>query len=93
MKKAYLTLIKNALAKDLTISVWEGEEWQVKKSISYKDIKDAIESVEVAELRIRQGNDIVGWALILPALDPEETVADHTDSQLMADLLEVAYHD
>jgi hypothetical protein len=88
MTKAYLTLIKNALAKDLTISVWDGEEWQVKRSSSYKAIKDAIESVEVAELRIRnsEGN-CLGWAQIIPDLDPEETLADHTDNELMTELL------
>ena len=93
MRKAYLTLIKNALSKDLTISVWDGEEWQVKRSTSYQDIKDAIESVEIAELRIRdKDKNVLAWAQIIPDLDPEETVADYTDSQLMADLLEVEYH-
>lgn len=92
MRKAYLTLIKNALAKDLTISVWDGEEWQVKRSTKYQDIKDAIESVEVAEIRIRdQDKNVLAWAQIVPDLDPEETVADYTDSQLMADLLEEEY--
>jgi hypothetical protein len=92
MKKAYLTLIKNAIAQGLTISVWDGEEWQVKRSTKYQDIKDAIESVEVAEIRIRdQDKNVLAWAQIVPDLDPEETVADYTDSQLMADLLEQEY--
>jgi dTDP-4-amino-4,6-dideoxygalactose transaminase len=92
MKKAYLTLIKNTLSKDLTISVWDGEEWQVKRSNSYQAIKDAIESVEVAEIRIRdKDKNVLAWAQIVPDLDPEETVADYTDSQLMADLLEEEY--
>jgi hypothetical protein len=92
MKKAYLTLIKNALSKDLTISVWDGEEWQVKRSTKYQDIKEAIESVEVAEIRIRdKDKNVLAWAQIVPDLDPEETVADYTDSQLMADLLEEEY--
>lgn len=92
MQKAYLKLIKNALSKDLTISVWDGEEWQVKRSTKYQDIKDAIESVEVAEIRIRdQDKNVLAWAQIVPDLDPEETVADYTDSQLMADLLEEEY--
>lgn len=93
MKKAYLTLIKNAISQGYTISVWDGECWEVKRSNKYQEIKDCIESVEVAELRIRHGQlgDVVGWAQIVPDLDPEETVADYTDSQLMADLLEEEY--
>jgi len=88
MKKAYLTLVKNTLERGLTISVWDGEEWQVKRSTSYQAIKDAIESVEVAELRIRdQEKNILGWAQIIPDLDPEETVSDYTDSDLMRNLV------
>lgn len=87
--KAYLTLTKNALAKGLSISVWDGEEWQVKRATKYQDIKDAIESVEVAELRLRdEEGRVVGWAQIIPDLEPEETVADYTANELMYDLIE-----
>ena len=88
MKKAYLTLIKNALAKGLTVSVWDGEEWQVKRSIGYQAIKEAIESVEVAELRLRdQEGKVVGWAMIIPdGVEPDETVADYTANTLMEEL-------
>jgi hypothetical protein len=88
MKTAYLVLIKNALARGLTISVWDGGEWQVKRSSSYQAIKEAIESVEVAELRLRdQEGKEVGWAMIIPfGLEPDETVADYTDNVLMNEL-------
>ena len=88
MKTAYLVLIKNALAKGLTISVWDGEEWQVKRSIGYQAIKEAIESVEVAELRLRdQEGKVVGWAMIIPdGVEPDETVADYTANTLMEEL-------
>lgn len=90
MKKAYLELIKKALAKEYVISVHDGEEWAVKKSSSYQDIKEAIESVEVAELRIRSKDDeyIIGWAQIIPDLEPDCTVADYTANELMEDLVE-----
>ena len=88
MKKAYLELIKNALNQGLTISVWDGEEWQVKKSTSYQVIKEAIESVELAQIRIRdKKGKMMGWAQIIPDLDPEETVSDYTDSAIMRDLV------
>jgi hypothetical protein len=88
MKTAYLVLIKNALAKGLTVSVWDGEEWQVKRSSGYQVIKDAIESVEVAELRLRdQEGNVVGWAMIIPfGVEPDETVADYTANELMEEL-------
>ena len=88
MKTAYLVLIKNALAKGLTVSVWDGEEWQVKRSSGYQVIKDAIESVEVAELRLRdQEGNVVGWAMIIPfGVEPDETVVDYTANELMEEL-------
>ena len=94
MKKAYLTLIKNALSKDLTISVWDGEEWQVKRSTKYQEIKDAIESVEVAEIRIRdyQG-EVKGWVMIIPDLDPEETLADYSYTPFMYELLNLTWEE
>lgn len=82
--KAYRSLVKHALAKDMTVSVWDGEEWQVKRSTGFKAIIEAIESVEVAELRIRdKASNIVAWVQIIPSLEDDETVADYTDNEFM----------
>lgn len=82
--KAYKSLVKYALAKDMTVSVWDGEEWQVKRSTRYNDIIEAIESVEMAELRIRDaGGMIFGWAQIIDGLADDESVADFTDNDFM----------
>jgi hypothetical protein len=82
--KAYKSLVKFALANNAKVSVHDGEEWAVKKSTKYSDIIDAIESVESAELRIRDANDEpIGWALIIPDLADDETVADFTETEFM----------
>lgn len=80
MKNACKQLIKFALSKDCTISVWDGEEWQVKRSTSYKDIIAAVESVEEAQLRIRDyAGNVIGSALVsLYGLEPDETVIDNS---------------
>jgi hypothetical protein len=85
MQTAHLHLIKYSLARSLTISVWDGEEWQVKNSTSYKDIKDAIDSVEESQLRIKENGVIVGWALIIDQGTPDETVCDSSITPLMRD--------
>lgn len=84
MQKAHLNLIKYALAQGCTISVWDMGDWQVKKSTSYKAIKDAIESVEMSELSIlnKEGKQ-VGWALIIDQGEPDETVSDYTMTPFM----------
>ena len=82
--KAYRSLVKYALAKEMTISVWDGEEWQVKKSTGYKAIIDAIESVDEAQLRIRdKDSNIVAWALIIHDTGEDENVADFSDNEFM----------
>ena len=87
MQKAHLNLIKYSLAQGCTISVWDGEEWQVKRSTSYKAIKEAAESVDESQLRIRDSADnIVGWALVIPdcTFEPDEYVVDHTITPFMS---------
>lgn len=82
MKTAYIDLIKFALAKGCTISVWDGEEWQVKKSTKQKTIVEAVKSVEEAQLRIRDAaGNMVFWARVSAYdLQPDETVIDWSDN-------------
>lgn len=85
MQKAYRHLIRTALKAGHTVSVWDGEEWQVKRSTAFKAIVDAVESVEEAQLRIRDAKgNVVGWALVSAyGLEPDETVIDNTLTPFM----------
>ena len=77
--KAYEHLVSYALDCGFTISVNDGEDWPVMKSSDKELIIDAIESVEEAGINIYNGNDNIGWALIIPfGLEDDETVADMT---------------
>lgn len=80
MQKIYLHLIEWALARNCKISVWDGEEWQVSRSTKPNKIRDAVKSVEEAQLRFRDcaTNEIVGWARVSDYLHPEETVIDYS---------------
>ena len=76
--------IKSILADGHMISVWDGEEWQVKKSSSYKAIKDAVDSVEESELVIRtKEGEKLGWAHIIDQGTPDETVSNYTVTPFM----------
>ena len=86
MKTAYLDLISHALTLGFTVSVWDGEEWQVKKSTKIREIDDAVKSVEEAVLRFRDAdNKVVGSAQVSSAyeFEPNETVIDHSDNEWM----------
>jgi len=83
--KAYRHLVKHALKAGYAISVWDGEEWGVKRATTEKPVFEVIDSVEESQLVIRDaaGNKI-GWALIIDYVDePENSVVDHTDNEWM----------
>jgi hypothetical protein len=79
--KAYEHLIDYTLDFGFTVSVWDGEEWQVKRSQDRAAIVAAVESVEEARLRIRDlAGEIVGSALVSAyGLEDDETVMDWSD--------------
>ena len=83
--KAYKHLVKHALASGNTISVYDGEIWEVKRSTAYQVIIACIESVEEAQLRIRNSDgEIIGWALVSAyGLADDETVIDYTVNEYM----------
>lgn len=78
--KAHEHLIKHALALGMTISVYDGEEWQVSRSTDEQEILDAVDSVEESQLKFRNSGDIAyrGAACVIPSLDDDETVVDYT---------------
>jgi len=83
--KAYKHLVKFSLNRSCTVSVWDGEEWQVKRSSGYKAIIAAIESVEEAELIIRDSQgEKMGWVRVSAfGLEDAETVVDNTMTEFM----------
>ena len=77
--KAYKHLVMFAIAKRCTVSVWDGEAYQVKRSRDYRAICAAVESVEEAELTIR---DALGAKVCFVTVQPfgvedDETVSNY----------------
>lgn len=92
--KAYKHLIKHALSMGYTVSVYDGEIWEIKRSVSYKEIVDCVESVEEAALRIRDKEGaIVTSSVTVSAfgLADDETVTDYTVTPFM-DAWEAIYN-
>jgi len=83
--KAHRNLIKYALAAGNTVSVHDGgDELALVKSSKHNEIIEAIEAVELAEVMIyNPEGKRLGWALVLPYEDAEDTVSDHTDNEYM----------
>lgn len=91
--KAYKHLVKHALGLGCTVSVWDGEEYQVIRSTGYQAIIKAIESVDEAQLKIRHKDNpfkSIGWALVSAfGLEDDETVMDYTCTPFMIEWSEV----
>lgn len=92
MAKMHEKMIELALADGLLVSVYDGEEWAVKRSADKQKILEAIEAVEEAGIVLRDAEGKkIGTALILPyGVGDDETVADHTDNDAMNKLYERA---
>jgi hypothetical protein len=77
--KAYKHLVNYAIKAGLTVSVHDGEEWAVKKSVNKSEIFSAIESVEECSLRFRdKPGELVAWAFLTPYEGEEESVNDYS---------------
>lgn len=89
--KAYKHLVVYLIKKGFLVSVWDGEEFQVKNSAHYEPIIEAIESVEEAELHVKNGyGKEVGWARVSAyGLADDETVIDSTTSSPMGEWWEI----
>jgi hypothetical protein len=82
--KAYIHLVRYALANGATVSVWDGEEWQESRSTDAAAIIAAIESVEEAELVIKNNERRMAWVRVSAfGLADDETVVDYTVNDFM----------
>jgi hypothetical protein len=90
--KAYKHLVRYALADGANISVFDGEEWQENRSTNAAAIIAAIESVEEAELIIKNNERRIAWARVAAyGLADDETVVDYTVNDFM-NAWETAYN-
>lgn len=87
-------LVKALLARELSVSVNDGEEWTAKMSRDYGEIVDALCSTGEDYLRAyAPTGDIMGgfWLIYGNAEDGSELISDHTDNEFCDRLARIAY--
>ena len=87
-------LVKALLARELSVSVYDGEEWTVKKSRSYRAIVDALATTGEDMLRVYAPTaDRLGSFVLIYGNDPsgEELIADHTDNAFCDSVYRAVY--
>ena len=84
-------LVKDGLKLNYTVSIFDGEEWCLKRSNSYKKIMDSIQSTDVDKIRFRDSDgEIVGSFLMVYGNDGYDVISDYSDNELCNKLIKGA---
>ena len=82
------TLVEILLDRGYSVSVFDGEEWPLKRSTNRAAILAAMGSTEGDTLRIYDENgDRIGTFWLVYGNGPGELVSDHTDSHYTASIM------
>jgi hypothetical protein len=81
------TLINRALSRDYTVSVYDGEEFTVKRSRDPAEIIGALATTGGDLLRIRTADGAKVGVIQLVYNGDDTVIADHTDNAETADLI------
>lgn len=74
-------IVQRGLDDGCTVSVFDGEEWTVKKSTDRDRIMAALGTTDEDTIRFRDaGGDIVGSVYLVYGNAPDEVVSDCTDN-------------
>lgn len=78
-KQIVSRIVKDALALNCTVSVYDGEEWALKRSTKYTEVMGAIMSTDMDTLRFRnQDGDIVGSVFLVYGNDGYDVINDYS---------------
>lgn len=86
-------LVRAMLARELSVSVNDGEEWTVTRSRNYRTIVDALCTTGEDAIRAyAPTGDSMGtfWLIYGNAEDGSELISDHTDNEFCARLCGIA---
>lgn len=81
-------LVKVALEDGCVISVYDGEEWCLKKASSVDEVMKSIQSTDCDTLRLRKNNEIVGNVFCMYGNSAEEVFADWSDNEVVNGYME-----
>jgi hypothetical protein len=77
------TLVDLILDRGLTISVYDGGDWPLKRSTSSAEVLDAMGSTDSDTLRLRDTNgDVVANFVLVYGNSPGDLICDHSANDL-----------
>lgn len=89
-RKIYSRIVKDALADGYGVSVYDGEEYALKNSTSYKEIMDAGFSTDQDALVFVKNGDRVGWVSLIYGNSGWDVISDYVATDEIEGLLKGA---
>lgn len=80
-------IVKDAIASNYSVSVYDGEEWTLKCSSDLREIMRAVMTTDEDVLRIRAAENIIGSIDLIYGNDGWDVISDHTANDAMDALL------
>jgi len=87
-KKIIRAIVNSALASNWSVSVYDGEEWTVKKSVSTTEIIKATMTTDEDVLRFHDADGVVGSVFLVYGNCGWDVVADHSANERMEAFME-----
>lgn len=82
-------LIRKALTQGLLVSVFDGEEWPLKRSADIDQITEQVAATDITTLRffrtVEDKQVRVGDVLLVHG-NEDDVIGDHTDNEIMEEL-------
>lgn len=81
-------LVRNIINRGYTVSVWEGEDWALRRSANLQEIMESLASTGEDVLLVKDGEKTIGRFWLVWGNDPsgEELIADYTDNALCSEI-------
>jgi hypothetical protein len=86
-KQIVRRIVHSALVRGWSVSVYDGEEWTVTKSVNLKEILNATFTTDEDVLRFHDADGVVGVVTLVYGNDGWDVVADHTADDRIDDLM------
>ncbi len=81
-------ILTEAFTRGYSVSVYDGDEWTVKRSANMNEVTDALATTDEDAVRFRDGDRVVGTMSLVYGNEPGVIVADYTDNPDMVSLIE-----
>lgn len=81
-------LVKIAIEDGCVVSVYDGEEWCLKKSGSVTEVMASVQSTDCDTIRFRKNDEVVGNVFCVYGNSAEEVFADWSDNELINGYME-----